>query len=366
MDAIPSYAAARKAAHFFLTPLFACALGTWATAAPAAGYSIVDLGTLSQGASTVVRGPNIAGTAVGGGRLTVPGQSVRRPEGLLFERSGPRPVPTQPGTDQPQVLGVNDMDTFVGAANTAAAVRAFLGTRAGISRELGPLPGDNASVAYAINNAGLAVGYSSGASGQMAVSWALDGQPTALPVPGGRQAVAYAINQRGDAVGVAGNATARRPVVWPAREAARDLAVLPGFTSGEAAWLNDRGDVVGYSATNSELRHATVWPAGGAAVDIGTLRGGSASQAFGINDSGLVVGSSESSAGSRAFLWTRADGMRDLNGLARSTHLVLTKAVGINNRGMIVALGYELDHAGTGDHHDHERPMRVLLLIPGA
>jgi hypothetical protein len=46
-------------------------------------------------------------------------------------------------------------------------------------------------------------------------------------------------------------------------------------------------------------------------------------------------------------------------------NLVLTKAVGINNAGMIVALGYD-PHDGEvhGDGHDHERPIRVVLLIP--
>ncbi|HEY1229304.1 MAG TPA: hypothetical protein VGF26_18505, partial [Ramlibacter sp.] len=127
--------------------------------AMAATYTVVDLATLAPGAS-VVRGPNAAGTAVGGGRLSRPGAPAR--PGLVFERSGAVEVDGLPGSDRTDLLGANDVGGFVGASNTAAAVRAFTAPRAGASRELPPLPGDTASVAYAINNAGQAVGYSSG------------------------------------------------------------------------------------------------------------------------------------------------------------------------------------------------------------
>lgn len=362
MDAIKRSAPARAAACIFLARLIAGAMAFWASQAVAA-YSIIELGRLAQGTSTVVRGPNLVGTAVGGGRLAQPGQSTGLPAALVFERGATQPVAGPAGTSYASLLGVNDAGTVVGAANGPTAVRAFAGTRAGASRELPPLPGDSASVAYAINNIGQAVGYSSGAGGERAVSWTPAGQPTALLAPRGAQARAYGLNQRGDIVGVAGNASARRPVLWTAGGAINELSVLPGFAVGEAAWVNNRGDVVGYSATGAELRHATLWPATGGAVDIGTLAGGSASQAFGINDAGAVVGSSESTHGWRAFIWNSVEGLRDLNALAGTANLVLTKAVGINNAGMIVALGHD-PHDAHGDGHDHEVPIRVVLLIP--
>jgi probable HAF family extracellular repeat protein len=141
------------------------------------------------------------------------------------------------------------------------------------------------------------------------------------------------------------------------------LPVLPGFAAAEAAWVNSAGDVVGYSATATEQRHASLWPATGGVLDIGTLPGGSASQAFGINDAGVVVGGSETTQGWRAFVWSSREGMRDLNALATTANLVFTKAVGINNAGMIVALGHDPRDAH-GDGHDHEVPIRVVLLVP--
>jgi probable HAF family extracellular repeat protein len=351
--------------HLF-APLIAGAMAA-STGAHAQSYSVVDLGTLAQGTSTVVRGPNIAGAAVGGGRLVQRGGAVRPPEALVLERGATQAVAGPGGSDLPRLLGINDLGAVVGAANAAQGVRAFAGTRSGAARELPPLPGDVASLAYAINNRGEAVGFSSGAGGERAVRWTPDGQPSALlAAPGAASARAYCVNERGDSAGVVGTAGERRPAFWAAGGTATELPLLPGFEAGEAAWLNSRGDTVGYVATNAEQRRATLWPAGGAPVDLSTLPGHSTSQAFGINDAGAVVGSSDGGSGTKAFVWSSAAGMRDLNALLASpTNVVLTKAIGINNAGMIVALGHEPEPGHAADSHDHEQPIRVVLLVPG-
>ncbi len=138
---------------------------------------------------------------------------------------------------------------------------------------------------------------------------------------------------------------------------------------------------MGFSAQASGKRRATAWPATGEAIDIGTLPGGDFSQALDINNQGDIVGSSTSALGLRAFLWTRGGGMVDLNTLIPESDFVLTKAVGINNAGMIMASGYALADAhaaaapgdvaasaassGAGHGHEdtHEMPVRVFLLL---
>lgn len=339
--------------------LLAATCTTLAAHALAASYTVVDLATLSQGTSTVVRGANAAGTAVGGGQLATPGAAVRT--GLVFERSGVLRVEGLPGSDHTNVLGANDLGVFVGAANADAAVRAFGVTRGGAGRELPPLPGDVASVAYAINNAGLAVGYSSGPGGERAVRWTAAGQPAAIAASAAT-ARAYAINQRGDAVGVVGNSSSRRATLWPAGGGATVLAPLQGFDASEAASIDSAGNVVGYSSTTAEVRRATLWRATGASVDLGVLPGGSLSQAFGINDPGAIVGSSGTTEQLHAFIWTASAGMQDLNSMVTAPGLVLTKAVGITNQGHIAAIGH--DESAQGDLHEHEQPVRVVLLIP--
>jgi hypothetical protein len=79
-----------------------------------------------------------------------------------------------------------------------------------------------------------------------------------------------------------------------------------------------------------------------------------------------VFGISEASSGDHVFLWTEQDGMQDLNGLLTSRFgFVLTHAVAINARGVIVAIG--LDEATSAeqrhDRDDHELPLRIFRLV---
>ena len=330
--------------------------------AAAASYDVVDLTTLSQGTPVVVRGPNIAGVAVGGGRLVGASGEQR---GLIFENKTVRQIVGLAASDSASVFGINDSGGFVGGSNTATNLRAFVSAASGGVRELPPLAGDTGSTAYALNNLSEAVGFSSGASGEHAVIWKASGTPTALPgalaMPSSR---ATGINERGDVAGVMGTAAGTRAILWPGGQASRELPLLAGHATSEAQAVNGRGDVVGYSATSTRLRRAVLWSAGGATVDLGTLPGGDFSQAFGINDAGDVVGSSESSVGDRATLWT-SGGLQDLNSLIAPSNFVLSKAVGINNTGMIVAIGHDLVAAvANAPTHDesHEMPVRVFLL----
>jgi probable HAF family extracellular repeat protein len=331
-------------------------------------YRMVELATLSQGSTAVVvRGPNSAGLAWGGGKRADGSENGRR--GLLLRGGNAmEQLPGLPESDDAVVFGANDAEAFVGASNTANALRAFAGTPAGGVRELPPLPDDTASVAFAVNIHNQAAGYSSGATGQRAVIWDANGTPAALPVtPAMSDGRATGINARGDVSGVVQISTVQRPVLWPGGHVPRELLLLAGHATGEANAVNARGDAVGYSAPASGARRATLWPSGGGVVDLGMLPGGDFSQAFDSNDAGVVVGTSTSEAGGRAFVWTRNGGMQDLNALVPPSSFVLTKAVGINNVGMIVATGHEvpagLTAAGHTHDEEHDLPVRVFLLV---
>lgn len=338
-----------------------------ATASADAAFNLVDLATLAQGTSAVVRGPNAAGRAVGGGRPQQGASPAVTRQGLLFQASGVVPVQGPDNSDFVTVFGINDLGDLVGGSNAAAGVQAFLQAPGQAARRLAPLPGDTAGMAFAINNHQQVVGFSSGPLGQRAVTWSATGTPSALPSAGATSSRASGINDRGDVVGTVVTGGSRQPALWTASAAAQLLMLLPGHAIGEAAAVNAQGDVVGYSATADEVRRATLWRAAGVAVDLGTLAGGTASHATGINGAGDVVGTSDSTRGSRAFVWTRRDGMQDLNTLLVSppAGLVLTVAVGISDTGAIVAVGHQQDPAEHDDHgHDHEQPIRVFLLTP--
>ncbi|HEY9027425.1 MAG TPA: hypothetical protein VIP05_24240, partial [Burkholderiaceae bacterium] len=200
--------------------------------ASASTYTVVDLATLAQGSTAVVRGPNGGGAAVGGGRIA----GVRR--GLLFTSVGLQPVSGLNGADYTTVFGINDVGSLVGGSNTAGAVRAFLTVRAGGTRELPPLAGDTGSTAYALNNLGEAVGFSSGPAGEHAVLWATDGKVSTLPGASGRLSRALALNERGDVVGAMDSGTGLRAILWQRGRAAQDLGTLPGHTTSAAAGVN--------------------------------------------------------------------------------------------------------------------------------
>ena len=331
--------------------------------ASAVTYTVIDLATLAQGSSVVVRGPNGAGTAVGGGGVA----GKRR--GLLFAPGGLQEIIGLGGSDYTTAFGINDGEDVVGGSNTATAVRAFRSTKAGATQELPPLAGDTASTAFALNKPGQAVGFSSGPNGEHAVLWAANGTVTALPGASSAQTSrALGINERGDVVGAWNTGSGLRAILWPRGGPAQDLGTLPGHTTSEAVAVNARGDVVGYSADVTGARRATLWQAGGGSLDLGTLPGGDFSQAIGINDAGDIVGTSTSSVGSRAVIWT-TNGLQDLNDLIAPSSIVLTQAVGINPAGMVVAIGRDAgDEAGTDGHghghEDHELPTRVFLLRP--
>ncbi len=124
----------------------------------------------------------------------------------------------------------------------------------------------------------------------------------------------------------------------------------------EALSISESGDVVG-SSGDAQQRRAVLWAQGGAIRDLGTLAGGASSRALGISD-GQVVGTSETSEGEHAFLWTEAGGMQDLNSLLTSrSGFILTQAVSINSQGIILAVGQN-------DDSDHEKPLRIFMLVP--
>ena len=95
--------------------------------------------------------------------------------------------------------------------------------------------------------------------------------------------------------------------------AMQDLGTLGGAGSW-ASGINDAGQVVGYSLTDSSIYHAYFY-SGGVMTDIGTL-GGSRSWASGVNGRGQVIGRSEV-VGDAAEHWFLFDGgvMEDVNAL---------------------------------------------------
>ena len=326
-----------------------------------ATYIAEQIAILPEGSARVVRAINDDGEAVGGGRLKNTYYGLRLRRGSIEEIEG------LPGSDYSIALGINNLGEIVGSANGGTAVRAFRSMRKSKPVDLGTLPGDSGSEALALNNRGEAAGYSIGPGGARAVVWSAAGTIHALPNPSGATYTkALALNDRGDVAGIAEHATGPRAIVWGGGRV-EVLEALPTHGQTEALAINGRGEIVGSTGDLETNRRAAMWSEQGAIEDLGTLEGGETSRALGINDRGVVVGVSHTPIGNQAFIWTREAGMQNLNDLmASSSGFVLTQALAINARGVILAVGEEQVEHLTEEHpHDlHEVAVHVFLVRP--
>jgi probable HAF family extracellular repeat protein len=164
---------------------------------------------------------------------------------------------------------------------------------------------------------------------------------------------AVEINERGQVVACSYTNTTRNrvtgtptldPFLWE-NGTLTDLGSLGG-TSGCATFINDHGQVVGYSNLAGDLTsHAFLWEAG-QLRDLGTL-GGPTAIAYWINESGAVVGNGDlpGSPGCSSpnlfhgFLW-KDGAMTDIGTLPGTD---CSTAVKINAKTQIVGASFNLD-----------------------
>jgi probable HAF family extracellular repeat protein len=233
---------------------------------------------------------------------------------------------------------------------------------------------------------------------------------SALPTLGGNNGQASAINSSGQIVGFAENGvvdstcppgtTNNRialPVIWE-KGIAKALPLVGNDSDGDAFWVNDQGQAVGYSGNCTTALHGVSWKNGvvsplldlgtgaiaqginnrgqivgqvgsadgttfyaavwengpdGAVTNLGTPPGDVAAFASGINDRGQVVGSSLDSNfnWSHGFIW-QDNVMTDLNTLfPASSNLFVTMANKINGRGQISGMAIVLSGPDAGNIH---------------
>jgi probable HAF family extracellular repeat protein len=250
----------------------------------------------------------------------------------------------------------------------------------GVADKLSALPGFNSSFTFWISDTGLVAGLSengidplTGSLAQEAILWGNDGTITDLGTLGGNDSVAGAVNNRSQVAGGALNtipdpyssrnffisgATQVHAFRWTKSQGMQDLGTLGG-TDSNAFEINNRGQIAGWSFTNSTVNPVTGIPnldpffwENGKMLDMGTL-GGTVALSYALNDRGQVSGRSNMAGDltCHPFLWDQNRGMQDLGTLGGDSGF----ATWLNDAGEVVGVanlpGVSGCDDGASPHH---------------
>lgn len=325
-------------------------------------YTITDLGALDVlFTNTTISSPskiNNAGQVTGTSLVTTSNAFTDHAFRWNPTTGTMQDLGSLPGTnDISRGADINDAGQVVGQSDN----RAFLWEpTTDIMRDLGTLPSSTGSSTRAtgINYLGEIVGWTTVSGGLRAFLW--DPTTETMSAIGPTLGSAVDINNHGEVAGNNGGS-----FVWDRdTNSTRFISVLPGAVNSQTTAINDLGFVTGNVEIGSGQRTAFLWdPNTDIMRNIGMLNGSVSSWGIDLNGSNQVVGTSidvqpGTATGSRAFVWSAADGMLDLNQLIDISGLFtdpvtffnLTIASGINESGQIAALGFFTTTQGTLRH----------------
>lgn len=302
------------------------------------GRMVRDLGTLGGPAATIAA-LNDAGQVAGSSRISAT-STVEHAFRWSKETGMVKLAP--PGVLSSSASDINSRGWVAGSAQFPGEPpeewrRAFRWTPGTGMVGLGAL--ERGANGAALNDAGTVVG----SSASRPVQW-----PATSPVPlesSGGFGYANDINNAGQVVGAAGRPGSNVAVLWTPQNGLVDFGLR---MRSVAQKINAHGLVIGTAYPGPGAPQGFVWCRENGLVMFGTNALASSANASDLNNLGQVVGSLEG----RAFVWTRAEGVVDLNTRIPGAppELVLRGAGAISDNGTIVA------ESNTG----------LVLLVPGS
>ena len=274
-------------------------------------YAVTDLGVLAGGTYSDAAGINNSGQIVGSSSSASSGNSAT----LWSVDLAGGVTRTDLGTGGYRgsfAQGINDAGQIVGYLTSGfnpdgvlPAPRAVLfsvgaGGVANAPRDLGALPGQAGSQAYAINQAGQVAGlsltFANSFGGTPTLTTLESGGPVVKRLgPSGVAGSAYAINSAGLVVGeYFASGSVRHAVLFSvdAVGTVTRVDLTPSSTSSRALGINASGQIVGSGAANGLIRPMLFTSANGVVTqtDLGVPAGFSYGEASAINSSGQIVG----------------------------------------------------------------------------
>jgi probable HAF family extracellular repeat protein len=325
-----------------------------------AAYVVEDLGVLPGDTGSVALAINAHGDVVGWSANSADTRAfVYTTAGGMVQLPSP--------SDRPRTVArdINDAGVVVGGANKGGTDlgHAVVWSN-GTVEDLGTLATGFYSEAYGVNNLGQVVGYSytDGGAGMGVHGFSRRPGEALLDItPDSDTGYASDVNDAGQVTGYKTALGGYHAFRW-AGGTFTDLGVLPGFAHSFGSAINASGQVAGSSASasgNTERvfrsdSEATLTNLGGV---------GETNSAMGINASGSMVGVGRPTSGlKRAFLYTDAGGLQDLNTLIDpSSGWFILNATDINDAGQIVGYGTN-DILGVS----HAVRLRPATVPPGA
>ena len=321
-------------------------LASAVSAAQSPTWSVQALPNISGGTATSVSGINSAGEAVG----SVGGGSSACPAGCpaVWSDGAATLLGSVAGATGTAAYSINNSGQVAGTVVIAGSSQAIVWNNG--TPTLLPSPGAPYTQTFAayLNDSGQVVGQASGQvnGAQQVVATVWNGStPTVLGLLSGYSTgEAWGINSNGLIVGkICCNGQQSEAVVWHGTNASLLPVLKPTKgDGGEALAVNNSGVTVGH-ADNAQGSNngATAW-ANGVLTSLGSLYKGSYATA--LNDRGIIVGySATQSSGQHAVIWSRIGAPPvDLNTLISATaakEITLTQATGINDHCAIVANG---------------------------